>query len=90
MIKEIFERVEVLNEDLRVYCRSEKERKRLIYLQASEHTHPHNPDQEEGVEPQHEEDRHDVDVLHVVGHHEGTVVHEQLLNKFELNLLFDI
>ena len=43
------------------------------------HTHPHDPDQEERVQPQHEEDGHDVDVLHVVGHHEGAVVDEQLL-----------
>ena len=42
-------------------------------------THPHDPDEEERVEPEHEEDGHDVDVLHVVGHHEGAVVAQQVL-----------
>ena len=61
-----------------------------IFLEelSSTDTHPHDPDEEERVQPKHEENGHDVDVFHVVGHHEGAVVYEQLLKLTNWLLLW--
>ncbi len=47
--------------------------------ECSKVTHPHDPHEEERVEPEHEEDGHEVEVLHVVPgrRHEGAVAQQE-------------